>query len=89
VKVRHGRKIVEATASHISKGAAVAQLLAEKAYDVVLVAGDDTTDESMFALASDERPVLTVHVGQGDTAAAYRLADPATFRRFLANTLAR
>jgi trehalose 6-phosphate synthase/phosphatase len=83
VTVRHGRKIVEVTSSHVSKGAAVAFLLAEKTYDLALVAGDDTTDESMFALAPGGLDLLTLHVGDADTRATYRLPDPAALRAFV------
>jgi trehalose 6-phosphate synthase/phosphatase len=87
VTVRQGRKIVEVTASSVNKGAAVTFLLADKSYDRVLVAGDDTTDESMFALVGEGRDLITVYVGEGDTRAAYRLATPAAFRAFLESVL--
>ena len=53
----------------------------------VLVAGDDTTDETMFALTGDGRDLITVHVGETDTRAAYRLPTPAAFRAFLTSLL--
>ena len=83
ITVRRGRKIVEVTSSHVSKGVAVARLLAERPHDLALAAGDDTTDESMFEAAAELRDVLTVHVGEGETRAAYRLRSPAAFRQFL------
>jgi trehalose 6-phosphate synthase/phosphatase len=86
--VRQGRKIVEVTSAQINKGAAVTFMLAERKYDVVLLAGDDTTDESMFQLgAHDDRELLTVRIGGGPTYARYRLPTPAAFRQFLSAAL--
>jgi trehalose 6-phosphate synthase/phosphatase len=84
VEVRHGRKIVEVASALVSKGAAVAGMLAGRAYDLVLVAGDDTTDESMFRLAAGDPRVVSVCVGDRETAARYRVAGPAALRGLLA-----
>jgi trehalose 6-phosphate synthase/phosphatase len=81
VHVRHGRKIVEVTAAQINKGAAVMHVLSDRTYDLILLAGDDTTDESMFRL--ELRNALTIKVGDRETQAQYRLPHPAGFRRFL------
>jgi trehalose 6-phosphate synthase/phosphatase len=86
LQIRHGRKIVEITATHINKGAAVQRVLEEKSYDLIVVAGDDQTDESMFRL--DVPNLLTIHVGDGDTRARYQLPSPASFRHFLSETVA-
>jgi trehalose 6-phosphate synthase/phosphatase len=88
IEVRHGRKIVEATSAHISKGAAVTRLLAGGAYDLVLLAGDDVTDESMFQLAEHDPRLITIRIGDGDTRAQHRLPSPAAFRQFLESALA-
>ena len=85
VTVRHGKKIVEATAAEVNKGAAVDRLIHGRGYDLVVCAGDDTTDETMFRLAVDG--MLTVHVGGGETRATYRVADPAAFRTWLAGAV--
>ena len=82
VQVRHGRKIVEVVSSQITKGEAVRQSLLGKPYKLVVCAGDDRTDESMFTLDESDR-LLTVKVGEGPTRAQYRVADPAAFRAFL------
>src|SRR5436853_1237220 len=50
VVIRHGDKIVEVAASEISKGAAVMSIINGDHYDLILCAGDDVTDESMFRL---------------------------------------
>ncbi|HEX8915139.1 MAG TPA: trehalose-phosphatase, partial [Humisphaera sp.] len=83
VVVRHGRKIVEVVSSQVSKGAAVARAVAEGRYDVVFVAGDDTTDESMFRLDAPAGRWVTVKVGDGDTAARHRVATPGELRALL------
>jgi trehalose 6-phosphate synthase/phosphatase len=82
VEIRHGRQIVEVGSMHVSKGAAVVRLMAEKDLGAVLCAGDDETDETMFRL-SDAR-IVSVRVGQpGDTAARFRIQSPRAFRVFL------
>jgi trehalose-phosphatase len=86
VTVRHGRKIVEVTDVHVHKGAAVARALEEHPYDLVVCAGDDTTDESMFQLGLAN--MVTVKVGEGQTQAQLTLATPASFRRFLEEIIA-
>jgi len=86
VTIRHGRKIVEATAAQISKGAAVRRLLEEKAYALVLCAGDDQTDESMFEIEGPN--MVSIKIGREPSRAKYRLRDPAAFRTFIADALA-
>lgn len=81
VKIRHGRKIVEITADHVSKGGAVRRLLSEKQYDFFLCAGDDQTDESMFEI--DAPSSISIKIGMEPSRARYRLRDPAAFRAFL------
>jgi trehalose 6-phosphate synthase/phosphatase len=85
LQVRHGRKIVEITTTSVNKGAAILRILEERTYDLILVAGDDRTDESMFEL--DLRNLLTMKVGDGDTQARFRLPTPTSLRRFLADAL--
>jgi trehalose 6-phosphate synthase/phosphatase len=89
VEVRHGRKIVEASSAHINKAAAVANMLADIDYDLIVVAGDDTTDESMFRLAAHDPRILTIHVGDGETGAQHCVRHPAAFREFLQTALTR
>ncbi len=85
VEIRHGKKIVELSSVHVSKGAAVSRILAEKDYEAVLCVGDDLTDETMFALSGQN--LVTIKVGDGPTRAKCRVADPAALRRFLAGVL--
>jgi trehalose 6-phosphate synthase/phosphatase len=83
--VRHGRKIVEITPGSINKGAAILTLLDDKPYDLIVIAGDDQTDESMFRL--DLKNAITIKVGDGDTQAHYRLHNPAALRAFLSEAI--
>ncbi len=87
VEIRHGKKIVEIASTLVNKGAAVSRLLEETPHDLVLCAGDDQTDESMFRL--DPANLLSVKVGPGPTLAKYQVASPAGFRRFLQRVLDR
>ena len=87
VRVRRGKKIVEIVATQTSKGAAVGRRLQDEDGDwLALCAGDDTTDESMFALETER--LLSVKVGPGATAAQYRVNDPAALIRLLRTALA-
>ena len=86
VQVRHGSKIVEVVSSRTNKGEAVRQDLLGKDYRLVVCAGDDRTDESMFELDGSDR-LLSVKVGEGATRARYRVAGPAAFREFLRRVL--
>jgi trehalose 6-phosphate synthase/phosphatase len=86
LEVRHGKKIVEVTATHVNKGAAVMRLLEGTRYDLVVVAGDDTTDESMFRMHAPN--LVTIKIGDGHTQARYRVATPTAFRAMLTDALA-
>ncbi|MDQ3118692.1 MAG: bifunctional alpha,alpha-trehalose-phosphate synthase (UDP-forming)/trehalose-phosphatase [Verrucomicrobiota bacterium] len=85
VKIRQGRKIVEATSAHISKGAAVRRAIEKTVPDLIFCAGDDQTDESMFEVELTN--MITLKVGREPSQAKYRLRDPAAFREFLSNAL--
>jgi trehalose 6-phosphate synthase/phosphatase len=87
VEVRHGRKIVEVAGAHVNKGTAALKIIGDRPYDLILMVGDDTTDESMFQLASGDARMVTIHIGEGDTRAQYRLTNPAAFRAFLESAL--
>ncbi|MDB5301732.1 MAG: otsA [Phycisphaerales bacterium] len=81
LEVRHGKKIVEVTSADVNKGAAVRRIIEGAGYGLVVCAGDDQTDESMFRL---EVPgLVTIKVGEGNTQARYRVPTPSAFRRLL------
>jgi trehalose 6-phosphate synthase/phosphatase len=86
VQVRHGRKIVEIAAAQVNKGAAVMNVAAEKSYDLIVCAGDDSTDESMFSLPLKNQ--VTIKVGDRETRAQYRLPTPGALRRFIEEAIA-
>ena len=86
VVIRHGDKIVEVVAAQISKGGAVQNIMDTEHYDLVLCAGDDQTDESMFKLEAQN--LITIKIGPGDTFAKVRTSSPARFRRFLETAIA-
>ncbi|WP_263118130.1 trehalose-phosphatase [Cellulomonas sp. RIT-PI-Y] len=71
--VLHGKNVVEVSVLTADKGSAVTALRDELGARAVLYAGDDVTDEHAFeVLTADD---LGVKVGDGDTVAAYRVAD--------------
>lgn len=81
VEVHHGKKIVEISSIHVNKGAALERFANENNYDMVLCAGDDQTDETMFRVERDG--LVTIKVGEGDTRAVYRVPDPEHVRTML------
>lgn len=85
VVVTPGKEVVEFSVIHTSKGVAVDALARASAADAWLYVGDDVTDESVFAQMGEGD--LAVKVGEGDTSANLRIADPeaatALFTRLL------
>ena len=85
VVVHHGRKIVEVASQLVSKGAVVSRLLTDYAPTLALVAGDDQTDETMFALQSaPNTSIQSVCVGEGPSCARWR-SDLPGLRQLLEN----
>ena len=85
VQVRHGKKIVEVAATQVNKGAAVMRLLEDRPYELIVTAGDDLTDESMFRL--DVENLVSIKVGPGLTSARYRVRSPVELRDLLASVV--
>jgi trehalose 6-phosphate synthase/phosphatase len=87
VVVRHGKKIVEVTPAGVNKGTAALNILGGKPdrYALVIVAGDDATDESMLAL--DVRNMIPVYVGEGG-GARYCVPTPAALRDLMRRAIA-
>lgn len=82
VHALRGKEVVELGAVQLGKGAGLLRLrerLSAQGEPVaaVLFAGDDVTDENAFAALSPADGDVTVKVGEGPTAAALRVADPA------------
>jgi trehalose 6-phosphate synthase/phosphatase len=85
LQVMHGHKIVEVRVPDIDKGQAARHWLARGPWDFVLAAGDDTTDEDMFAALPPE--AHSIKVGRGHTMARHRLQNPAALQQLLTRYL--
>ncbi len=85
----HGKMVVEAKASQASKGRAIEAFLAEPPFAgrKPVFIGDDVTDEAGFA-AVQRLGGLGVKVGEGPTAAAHRLDNPAMMRELMERAIA-
>jgi trehalose 6-phosphate phosphatase len=72
--VKPGKDVLELAVTDADKGSALRRLRAELGAAGALYLGDDRTDEDGFrALEPDD---VTVKVGEGETAARFRVADP-------------
>merc|ERR1711920_949010 len=86
IRISHGHKVVEVSYRKVRKGPVMRRICEEKAlfgepFLSVFVAGDDTSDESMFDIAPPD--FLTVKVGSAETHAKFRVNSPEDLRRFL------
>ncbi len=86
VLVRHGKMVLELSVVHSDKAEAVALLRHRLGASAVLFIGDDLTDESVFVELSG--PDVGVKVGEGHTAAGFRVDDPHAVSVLLAELLA-
>ncbi|BBG05129.1 MULTISPECIES: trehalose-phosphatase [Pseudonocardia] len=81
IEATAGKDVLDLTVLRTTKGAAVAALREALGAGPVLFAGDDITDETVFGtLTGDD---VGIKVGDGDTAAGYRVADPQELGRLL------
>jgi trehalose 6-phosphate phosphatase len=80
-----GKKVVELKPRRASKGAAVRAFLEERPFRhrQPWFFGDDVTDEAAFEVVQSLGGVA-IKIGEGDTMATHRLADPAAMRHWLA-----
>ncbi len=77
-----GSKVLEVRLHGVNKGAAVQSILtARHEAGAILCAGDDRTDEDMFAALPED--AVSIHVGLGRSRATYRVRSPAELRRVL------
>lgn len=74
VRVISGHDVIEMAVLTVTKGDGVLDLRAETGADAVLYAGDDRTDEDAFAVLTGTD--LSLKVGDGPTAARFRVGDP-------------
>ncbi|MFC5049433.1 bifunctional alpha,alpha-trehalose-phosphate synthase (UDP-forming)/trehalose-phosphatase [Rubritalea spongiae] len=73
VSVHHGQKIIEVASQLVNKGVAVERMLQLWHPRIAVTAGDDVTDETMFACPTFENSVLhSLKIGEGDTRANQR-----------------
>lgn len=80
-RVHSGNMILEVKPRGVSKAEAVQYLRERYAPDMVLMAGDDYTDEDMFATAREGD--VSIKVGLGPTEARYRVGSVVAVRGFL------
>ena len=80
---QRGNKIVEVKLTWANKGEVLAWLHEQACPDpdFVLFAGDDRTDEDLFARMPE--PAWTIHVGDGPSAARFRVAGPGQVQQLL------
>ncbi|MEJ5944180.1 trehalose-phosphatase [Pseudokineococcus basanitobsidens] len=88
VRAMRGKDVVELAVLDVDKGRSVQALRASTGADAVLYAGDDVTDEHAFAVLDPAAGDVGVHVGDGSTAAAHRVADPEAVADLLEHLLA-
>lgn len=81
VVVHQGKRIVEVSSNQVNKGEALKIFLQKNKYDLVVCAGDDKTDETMFKI-KDPR-IISIKIGSQETYANYRFLSPELFRNFL------
>ena len=70
-----GKDIIEVHVTDVNKGTWIAKAGDYYGADAIIFAGDDTTDENAFAALSPQRGDIGIKVGDGDTAAAFRVSD--------------
>ncbi len=76
VRAMQGKDVVELSVVDADKGSAVEALRERLGAEAVLYAGDDVTDEHALATLDPAAGDVGVKVGDGDTAAAHRVATP-------------
>jgi trehalose 6-phosphate phosphatase len=86
VEATEGKAVLEMAVLKVSKGSAIDTLREQLGVDAALFVGDDVTDETAFARL---RPGdVGIKVGDGDTAAGYRVEAPEDVTTVLQELLA-
>jgi trehalose 6-phosphate synthase/phosphatase len=86
-EILEGHKLLEVRLSGVHKGTVIQQALANvPAGSLLFAAGDDRTDEDLFAALPED--AISVRVGAGSTRARLRLPGPFDLRRMLQSLLA-
>jgi trehalose 6-phosphate phosphatase len=86
IETTPGKAVLDLAVLQVNKGLALDLLRERTKADAVLFAGDDVTDET--ALARLQRGDVGIKVGDGDTAAAFRVAGPPEVAQVLEALLA-
>ena len=83
LELLEGARVLEVRGRGIDKGGAVRRLIAAAGVDEaeVVIAGDDVTDEDMFAAVGPA--AVTIRVGTGLSRARFRVVSPAALRAAL------
>lgn len=81
LEVLRGKRVVEVRGAGAHKGGAARRWLGRAAYDVVVAAGDDATDEDLFAALPPD--AWSLRVGLGESRAGFNVDDPADLRQVL------
>ena len=85
-EILEGHKVLEVRLRGVHKGTVVGRVLEQAPSGTMLfAAGDDRTDEDMFAALP--AGALSVHVGPGATRARFRVQNPFELRRLLSGML--
>ncbi|WP_436493393.1 trehalose-phosphatase [Actinokineospora sp. HUAS TT18] len=82
VQVTEGKAVVELAVIHTDKGHALDVLRHQVSATAAVFVGDDVTDEKAFARLSG--PDVGIKVGDGESLAGYRIADPVDVATVLA-----
>lgn len=88
VELIHGKFVFEVKPATVSKGSAISSFMAQVPFAgrVAVFAGDDTTDESGFAVIR-ALGGNGIKIGPGESLADLRCPSPAAFRDWLKNSL--
>ena len=81
VEIAPTHKMIELRPHGVNKGRSVASLVERAAGGLLVVIGDATSDEEMFAALPPEG--VAIRVGRGDSRAAFRVEDVRTVRELL------
>ncbi|HET6967634.1 MAG TPA: trehalose-phosphatase [Ornithinibacter sp.] len=76
VHVIPGKEVVELSVSAADKGTTLSALALVSRSNATLYVGDDATDERAFAALDPLSGDVTIKVGDGETVALHRVADP-------------
>jgi trehalose 6-phosphate phosphatase len=86
VEATEGKAVLEMAVVQVSKGSAIDTLREQLGADAALFVGDDVTDETAFARLGPGD--VGIKVGEGETAAGYRVDTPEDVTEVLEKLLA-